>query len=322
LRSSASTKSKRPSPSKATATPANGVCDSSQAGESFNRLVHHAEQKSRYGIFIITPATGLVRMEWAIARFSQITPTNWAYQQHIRWYPPCTPLGYVVHDAQNLAVKDFIASDAEWMLSIEQDNIIPHDFFLQLNHYIRSKKVPIVSGLYFTKSYPSEPLVYRGRNNSYYTNWRIGDLVWVDAVPMGVCMIHRSILQVLWDESPEYQIGAEKTRRVFDNPEECWYNPDFGGWENAVGTSDMNLCSRIIAQKVLLKAGWPKYQKMEYPFLVDTRIFAGHIDDSGRIYPSPEERARWLPGGVGDGDPVERYHAERKKHAKQNARRQ
>jgi len=36
---------------------------------------------------------------------------------------------------------------------------------------------------------------------------------------------------------------------------------------------------------IFIKAGWPKYAKMKYPFLVDTKIFINHVDHAGRMYP-------------------------------------
>jgi hypothetical protein len=36
---------------------------------------------------------------------------------------------------------------------------------------------------------------------------------------------------------------------------------------------------------IFTKAGWPAYQKMKYPFLVDTNILIQHIDNAGRMYP-------------------------------------
>ena len=39
-------------------------------------------------------------------------------------------------------------------------------------------------------------------------------------------------------------------------------------------------------RQIFEKAGWPEFQKKEFPFLVDTTIFVKHIDrESGTIYP-------------------------------------
>lgn len=245
-----------------------------------------------YKVFIGTACTGLVRMEWAMARFGQIIPCNWGFKSGVSWIPNYAPMGYLVADAQNLIVKRFMEDKCDWLLLIEQDNILPPDCFLRLNEYMRSADVPVVSGLYFTKSSPAEPMVYRGRGNSYYTDWKVGDRVWVDAVPTGCILIHRSIIEVLWNESPEYNAGDQKTRRVFHTPETCWHDPQYGVNNNS-GTSDIEFCSRLMYSDAFKKAGWAEYQKKEFPFLIDTNIRVNHITDSGQIFPSQAEWAYW-----------------------------
>lgn len=260
---------------------------------SYNHELLKNTYQDRYNVFIATPCTGLVRMEWAMARFGQIIPCNWGYKMGVSWMPNYAPMGYLVADAQNLIVKRFIEDGScEWLLLIEQDNILPSDCFLRLNEYMRSRKVPVISGLYFTKSVPAEPMVYRGRGNSFYSNWKVGDKVWVDAVPTGCILIHKKILDILWKESPEYKAGDQTTRRVFLTPESSWHDPAVG-INNSVGTSDMEFCSRLILAKVFERAGWPDLQKTQFPFLIDTNIKVGHITESGTIYPHPSEWDYW-----------------------------
>ena len=236
-------------------------------------------------IIIGTPMTGLVRAEWVLARFGQVIPVNWSATDAIQWISTYAPLKYLVPDAQNLIVKTAIEKNFEWVLLIESDNIIPQDAFLRVNDYMRNGKIPVVSGLYFTKSVPPEPLLFRGRGNSYFKDWKMGDKVWVDGIPTGFTLIHNSILKKLWEESPEYIINGQVTRRVFEVPEKVWYDPETGGTHTLMGTSDLAWCERIIKEKIFEKAGWPKQAKMKYPFLVDTNIFVKHIDESGRQFP-------------------------------------
>lgn len=264
---------------------------------SYNNSIMKNSKQERWGVFIGTPSTGLIRMEWAMARWGQIIPCNWGYKQAIHWIPSVAPLNFLVADAQNLITKKFLEEgNSEWMFLIEQDNLLPYDCFIRMNEYMRNKTIPIVSALYFTKSVPSEPMVYRGRSNSYYTDWKIGDKVWCDAIPTGCLVIHRSILEVLWNESEPYLCGmpSQETRRVFNLPEFAWQNPG-RGWETASGTTDMEFCSRCIIEDIFKKAGWPSIQKKKYPFLVDTGIFVGHIDNDGRVYPSELEKKKWMP---------------------------
>ena len=242
-------------------------------------------------ILIGTPSTGTVRMEWVMARYGQIIPTNWSAIDTIQWMSTYAPMKYLVADAQNLIVKTVIEKKMEWLLLVEQDNVLPPDAFIRINQYMLDKKVPVVSGLYFTKSVPGEPLVYRGRGNSYFKDWKMGDLVWADGVPTGFLLIHASILQAMWDESPEYMIGNQVTRRVFEMPEKKWFDPESGGFHLVAGTSDLAWCERVMKGKFFDKAGWPEYQKKDFPFLVDTNMFVRHIDENGRQFPLDDLKA-------------------------------
>lgn len=236
-------------------------------------------------LLIATPTTGLVRVEWMQARYGQIIPTNWSMVQMLQYMDSFMPLRYQVDDAQNLIVKEMIAKDFGWLLLIEHDTIIPPDAFLRINEYIRKADVPVVSGLYYTRARPSEPLVYRGRGTSYYDDFKIGDLVWCDGVPTGCLLIHGSILRAMWDESEEYTIRGATTRRVFNTPRDMWFDPESGQFNATSGTSDLDWCTRVIEGDYFTKAGWPEYADKRWPFLVDTNIFCRHINPDGEQFP-------------------------------------
>lgn len=236
--------------------------------------------------FIIgTATTGTVRMEWVQARYSQLIPTNWSSAEIMQWIPSYCPLQYMVSDAQNIIVKKAIEQDAEWLFLLEEDNVLPPNTFWRLNDYMSKRKIPVISGLYFTKSNPPEPMIYRGYGDSYYSDWRIGDKVWASGIPTGTFLCHMSIIRAMWNESPEYKAGDVLTRRVFAEPHKTWFNPERGRMETQTGTSDLGWCDRVIKEKFLEKAGWPDIQKKKYPFLVDTNIFVQHINQSGTMYP-------------------------------------
>lgn len=240
-------------------------------------------------IFVAVGFTGLVRVEWMLARYGQIIPCNWSMTDFQMWLPTFGPIGFLVAEQRNIAVQKFIENDFEWLLFIDHDTILPMDFLLTMNDRINRDKIPVWSGLYFTKSVPAEPLVYRGQGTGYYSGWRMGDLVWVDGLPMGCTVIHRSILKVCWDEAEEYQSNGMTLRRVFESPQRAAVNPETGQWETQTGTEDLNWCWRVIANGIFKKAGWPEYQKKKYPFLIDTNLFCRHIDPNGVQYPSRGE---------------------------------
>jgi hypothetical protein len=236
-------------------------------------------------LLIGTPSIGMVRMEWVMARYGQIIPMNWSQVQMIQWLSSYVPIRFQLPDAQNLIAKECIEKDFEWLLFIEHDNLLPPDCFIRFNQYMRDAKVPIVSALYFSRSRPSDPLIFRGRGTSVYTKWKPKDLVWADGIPTGCVLIHHSILKAMWDEAEEYVVGNQTTRRIFRQPANVWYDPQTGEFNTTTGTTDLDFCTRVMEGKYFEKAGWKEYQKMKYPFLVDTNIFCKHIDPDGTIYP-------------------------------------
>src|SRR3989304_9122837 len=128
-------------------------------------------------ILIGIPSTGSKRDEWVQARYGQLIPMNWAEVEMMQWMNSFMPLRYQVADAQNLIIKTAIEKDFEFLLLYEHDVLPPPNAFVTLNRYMREEKVPIVSGLYYSRSRPSEPLVFRGRGNGVFTGWEMGDIV-------------------------------------------------------------------------------------------------------------------------------------------------
>lgn len=239
-------------------------------------------------VLVATPTLGLVRMEWVIGRYNTVIPTNWSKTDYVQYLNGYIPLRYQVHDAQNLAVKACLEGGFEWLMFLEDDNIMPTDGFLRFTEYMDKGDIPVVSGLYFTRSVPPEPMTYRGRGNHYFRDWKLEDKVWVDGIPTGICIIHASLLKVMYDDSPDYRIAhtGDTARRVFNSPAQSWFNETTGAQETLVGTSDLDWCTRVIKGDYLTKAGFPEIAKKKYPFLIDTNIFSKHIDrGSGVQYP-------------------------------------
>lgn len=235
-------------------------------------------------ILIGTAVTGLVRIEWARSRYEQVIPVNWSNVIMHEPIPGMMPLRYLVADAQNLIVKAAIERDFEWLLLWEHDVLAPTDTLLRLNEYMLDTPTPVVSGLYYTRSRPSTPLVFRGRGTSVYKDWEIGDKVWVDGVPTGMLLIHCGLLKLMWEDSEEYVVKGRTTRRVFDTPRKAWFDPQRGSG-TVSGTSDLEWCTRVIEGDYLRKAGWDEFADKEYPFLMDTSIFCRHINPDGEQFP-------------------------------------
>ena len=236
-------------------------------------------------ILLATPSTGLVRMEWVMARYGQLIPTNFSMVNIIQWMSAYAPVQHQLADAENLIAKALVEGNYEWLCSIEEDNVLPLDFLMRMNEYIIKGDVPIVSGLYFTKSNPPEPLIYRGRGTGSFQDFKLGDKVWCDGLPFGAVLIHGSIIRALWNESEEYSVQGITTRRVFSNQPQSFGKPEDGKFATTSGTTDLAFYTRIMENDIFRKAGWPEYSKKKYPFLVDTNILVSHITQSGVRYP-------------------------------------
>lgn len=233
-----------------------------------------------------TPTMGTVRMEWVNGRFGQIIPTNFSLADVQQFMSPYMPHEYSVADAENLIAKMAIEQGFEWLLFWEDDNIPPNDALLRLNEYMITKTAPVIAGMYFTRSIPPEPMVYKEFGQGYYADWKLGDKVWVKGCPFGFTLIHMSLIKALWEESPEYVVNGITTRRVFNIPNKAHVDPETGAWLTETGTSDLAWCKRLVDDKIFEKAGWPEFQKKEHPILCDTSIFVKHIDrNSGQQYP-------------------------------------
>ena len=240
--------------------------------------------------------TGLVRAEWMIARYGQVIPCNWSQTDALQWLDQYSPIEFLVADARNIIVHHCLAQGFDWLFQIDHDVILPPDCILKLNMRMLEGDIPMWSGLYFTKSTPSEPLIYRGRGTGFFKDWKLGDQVWVDGIPSGCTMIHSSVLKVLADESEEYEPKPGMVvKKVYETPARVWYDPQQGNWFTAVGTEDLELCTRIMKNDILGKAGWKDYSDKEYPFLLDTSLFCKHIDNNGVQYPSRGEEMEFLP---------------------------
>lgn len=249
-------------------------------------LLSGAGGNPRTRLLIATPTLGIVRMEWAVLRYGQVVPCNWAHHDTAVGIGYTVPMHYLVADGQNLATEQCLQGGYEWLLLWEDDVIPPPDLYVQLDEYIRRATIPIVSGLYFLKATRSEPVLYRGRGTRAFLDFGLGDKAWVDGVPSGMLLIHRSILELMSAESESYKtLGGRVTRKVWDTPARMMQD-SHGQWQKQQGTSDLAWCRRVIAEDVLRRAGWPRIAKRPFPFLCDTGILCRHIDlSTGRQYP-------------------------------------
>lgn len=258
-------------------------------------IYNKKEWKHRMLVGVATE--GWIRFEWAAHRFGQIIPINWQCADYSisfnrEPYITATAVGFNIDDAYNSIIKQAVEKDVEWIVFVEDDVLIPPDLMLRLAEYIDDGKVPIVSGLYYSKGVPSEPLIFRGRGNGCYTNWKRGDKVWCDGIPFGCLLVHMSIFRYMWDNSEGYMMpNGDRSRKVIQTPRRKFFDPELKSYITEIGTQDLYWCDRIIKEEVFSKTGWDTLANQKYPFLCDTNIFCEHIDrQTGRRFPTCLQR--------------------------------
>lgn len=250
-----------------------------------NDIIKFNKIKWRKKLLVSVATEGWVRYEWAHARYGQITPVNWEAQGFDVQF---TALGYSIDDAYNLISKKAIELNVDWLILVEDDVIVPNDLFLKFSRYMDKGEYPVVSGLYYTKSEPAEPLLFRGRGTGAFHKFKLGQKVWVDGLPMGCLLIHTSILKWFWNNAAEaYQtVDGQVVKRIFETPRKVFFDPEKGGYERQEGTQDLYFFDKVIEWNVLKECGWPKIARKRYPFLADTSIFCKHIDrGTGQMFP-------------------------------------
>lgn len=256
--------------------------------------IHPRPGDNSVDLLIGTPTLGMVHINWYNAMSGMVTPPNWAVVRS-------TPTGYTVADAQNMLVDTVLRGKFKALLLIEDDTCPPPGAMIIFDRWFwkmeRRKGPPVVSGLYHIKgsaeSRPGkkggieqlgpEPLIYRGSGQRAYRDWKPGDVVWCSGVPTGALMIHRSILEA-WAREPDiahdqYAVPGYPfpVRRVFAQPSHVWID-EVGGTHVSSGTTDLYWSAQTIERRILEKAGWPQYQKKEFPYVVDTSMKFHHVD--------------------------------------------
>jgi len=247
-----------------------------------------------------TGLTGLVRAEWMLARYpGQVIPCNWQMTDYTQFIDTCAPMGFLVAEFRNLASQEFLDKGFQWLVFVDHDTIIPGNFLMTINERIIKDPIPMWSGLYFTKSVPSEPLVYRGKGSGYFADWKLGDKVWVDAFPMGCTVIHRSVIKAAWNVSEPYLVQGTPVRRVFESPRYAWADPISYQWKTRTGTEDLDFCWKFIEKGLFSKTDFPEYSRKKYPYMVDTSLFCWHITPDGKKFPSQGEEQYFMSNGNG-----------------------
>lgn len=106
-------------------------------------------------------------------------------------------VGAMTADAsRNIIVNDFLKTDAEWLLWIDSDTVVPIG---ALDRMLAVGKT-LVSGVYYAKNEPHMPIAYYFYNGAFapidkLSRWEKGEILPIDAAGMGCMLTHRSVYE-------------------------------------------------------------------------------------------------------------------------------
>jgi hypothetical protein len=182
--------------------------------------------------------------------------------------------GLEVGVARTKIVEECRKSNADWLLFIDYDVLMPPNGFKQLMYRtVTNPECDIFAGVYCVKEHPTIPIIYKNWGEGPCWDWAVGDVITpVVGVPMGFTLLRLSLFDRLPNtpEKPWF-----KTHDLADsNPlDDSAKGLDVRG----TVTEDLWFCKRAVEE-----AGCK--------ILVDTRVQCGHINNStGEIFTLPED---------------------------------
>ncbi len=98
-----------------------------------------------------------------------------------------------VDDARNALVAKALEINADYVFFISDDVHVPPNAFTQL----WSHRAPIVTGVYWDKSYPTFPYLWRGLLKGPYLDWKVGEYVEVDLAGCDCLLVHTDVFRAI-----------------------------------------------------------------------------------------------------------------------------
>lgn len=100
--------------------------------------------------------------------------------------------------AKNEICEQAVKSNADWVFLLDDDVLPPQNTLMKM---IRLAFGPpyldVINGVYWSKSDPPMPLLFRGDMKGSVWNWHVGDLIKIDAAGAGCTFIKTKVLKAL-----------------------------------------------------------------------------------------------------------------------------
>lgn len=135
------------------------------------------------------PTFGRVSIEWAL-NFHMIGSGLAVYVAY------STPKNKRVDIAKNEICQQAVDQGADWVFLLDDDVIPPTNVLMKMiKNAFGPPYLDVINGVYFSKSEPPLPLMFRGDMKGSVWNWHVGDLIKIDAAGAGCTFIKTKVLK-------------------------------------------------------------------------------------------------------------------------------
>lgn len=197
-----------------------------------------------FGVNVVVgiPSFGMVSTYFLESRISQQFPLVSSAANKIVLNRP-------IADARNEIVEFALQQGASYIYWLDDDVIAPPDAFLKLYNHQKD----IINGVYWSKSNPPMPLLFRNHLEGPYWDWHVGDLIEIDAAGSGLTLVKTD---------------------VYRNIPEPWYSVEYSSFKG------MNVSSPSNTEDLYFY--W-KARKAGYKVWADTSIQALHFEKNTQV---------------------------------------
>lgn len=139
-------------------------------------------------VLIGIPTRGMVSMDWALSLAALAAPSGVSIERR-------EIEGAPIDHMRNTLVEIALREGFDYLFFNDDDTCVPAAGLVQL----MSRNLDVVSGLYYRRHPPIEPVMYRETDKGRWriTDYSIGQLLDVDYVGAGCLLIKREVLEMV-----------------------------------------------------------------------------------------------------------------------------
>ncbi len=166
-------------------------------------------------------------------------------------------------EARTKVVQQAREHNAKWLFMVDTDVFPPPDAITKL----MSHSKPIVTGIYYMKSHPPQPVIFKQMGDGPYWDYPVDDFFEIEGSGLGCCLINMEV----FDEFDKHNLPYFKENWVYTKPD---------------------------GSKIKVKVGedhwfFIKAKELGFQPYCDSSVICDHLDvETGAIFPGEKEVER------------------------------